>query len=381
MELIIIGLLTLLLIIIIAGIIIYVFIINKDNKNKTNEIDNKQHEEQLRELTNKQTEISTLLSQLNTSMQEQSERSLKSLSGYQLEVVKNLDSKLKETNEFLGKRLDLNIEKANTAYTNIAERVSKIDQTKDQMITLNKSVETLNNVLQDRQSRGVFGEIQLYYLLENAFGNNKDVFETQFTMDNRNVVDAVIKAPEPVGLIPIDSKFPLDNYRIMVDLEQEALSKKDAEKKFKTDVRKHIDDISRKYITKDTHPYAIMFIPAEAVFNEISNNHQDLVAHAHRQNVWLTSPTSLVYILSMISSMIMSNEKADNIKDILTGLDKLSKDFDRVDDRWNKYYATLNRSIEQGRDLNISIGKIVRRFKNILSQEVIDDLEDLEEEE
>lgn len=381
MEFVIIGLLILLLIIII-GVVVYLLINNNNNsKNNFNEYDNKQNEEQLRQLTNKQTEISTLLSQLNTSMQEQSERSLKSLSGYQLEVVKNLESKLKETNEFLGQRLDLNIEKANTAYTNIAERVSKIDQTKDQMITLNKSVQTLNNVLQDRQSRGVFGEIQLYYLLENAFGNNKEVFETQFMMENRNVVDAVIKAPEPVGLIPIDSKFPLDNYRIMVDLEQEIATKKEAEKKFKLDVRKHIDDISRKYITKDTHPYAIMFIPAEAVFNEISNNHQDLVAHAHKQNVWLTSPTSLVYILSMISSMIISNEKTDNIKDILIGLERLSREFERLEERWNKYYGTVNRSIEQGKDLNITFDKITRRFKKTLSQEIIDDIEDLEEEE
>ena len=110
----------------------------------------------------------------------------------------------------------------------------------------------------------------------------KMVYETQHKFSNGAIVDALLFAPAPLGTIAIDSKFPLENYQRMTDKSKDKNYRDQAEKLFINDVKKHINDISEKYIIPgETSDEAIMFLPAEAIFAEINAYHAELINYAY----------------------------------------------------------------------------------------------------
>ena len=132
-----------------------------------------------------------------------------------------------------------------------------------------------------------------------VFGENNDkIYKLQYTFETGVIADCVLFAPEPLGMVAIDSKFPLDNYRLMIDKKAGIVERQNAEKNFKSDVKKHIDAIASKYIIKGvTSNQAIMFLPAEAIFAELNAYHPDIIDYAYKKRVWLASPTTLMLSL------------------------------------------------------------------------------------
>lgn len=172
--------------------------------------------------------------------------------------------------------------------------------------------------------------------------------------------------PEPLGTIAIDSKFPLENYQIMVDKNNSNAERNNAEKQFKIDVKKHIDAISSKYIIPGlTSNQAIMFLPAEAIFAEINAYHSDLVEYAYKKHVWITSPTTLISSLTTIELILKNMERDKYAKVIHDELNKLGLEFSRYKERWDKLsrsIETVNKDIES---INITTDKITKRFTAI----------------
>lgn len=121
------------------------------------------------------------------------------------------------------------------------------------------------------------------------FGENNDkIYKLQYTFENGSIADSVLFAPEPLGVIAIDSKFPLENYQNMVNKENSKESRNMYEKLFKQDMKKHIDAISSKYIIPGvTSDQAILFLPAEAIFAEVNAYHQDIIDYAYKKEYGL----------------------------------------------------------------------------------------------
>ncbi len=204
---------------------------------------------------------------------------VKELADFKLEIMKNtnenfnsinevLEYRLAVMNEKVNERLDENFSKTNKTFTNILERLTKIDEAQKKIDSLSTDIVSLQSVLTDKKTRGIFGEINLNHILVNIFGeNNNKIYQEQFMFPNNTIADAVIFAPKPLGTIAIDSKFPLENYRAMVDRTKTKIERETAEKRFKIDVKKHIDAISSKYIIEGiTSTQAIMLLPSEAIF-------------------------------------------------------------------------------------------------------------------
>ena len=200
---------------------------------------------------------------------------VKELSNFQLELLKTMNEEFDKTNEMLeyrltimnekvNERLDQNFNKTNKTFTSILERLSKIDEAQKKIDNLSTDIVSLQSILTDKKTRGIFGEVNLNHILVSIFGeNNNRIYQTQYAFPNNTIADAVIFAPKPLGTIAIDSKFPLENYRIMVDKNKSKLDRDLAEKQFKIDVKKHIDAISSKYIIPGiTSSQAIMFLPS-----------------------------------------------------------------------------------------------------------------------
>ena len=278
-----------------------------------------------------------------------------------------IDNRLNVINDRVNQRLDDNFEKTNKTFNNVLEKLAKIDEAQKKIDSLSTDIVSLQGILTDKKSRGIFGEVNLTHILASVFGDKNDkVYRLQYTFENGSIADAVLFAPEPLGTIAIDSKFPLENYRIMVDKNQDKLSREAASKLFKDDVKKHIDAISSKYIIPGvTSDQAIMFLPAEAIFAELNAYHDDIIEYAYKKRVWITSPTTLMSTLTTIEVIIKNQERDKYAKIIQEELQKLSIEFGRYRDRWDK----LSRSIESVNkdvlDIHTTTEKISKRFDSI----------------
>ncbi len=284
-----------------------------------------------------------------------------------------IERKLNMINDHVNERLDVNFEKTNKTFASVLERLSKIDEAQKKIDSLSTDIVSLQSILTDKKSRGIYGEINLKHILVNVFGENNDrIYKLQHTLSTGAIVDSVLFAPEPLGTIAIDSKFPLENYRIMIDREASKEDRTLAEKQFKLDVKKHIDAISSKYIIKgETSDQAIMFLPAEAIFAELNAYHQDIIEYAYKKRIWLASPTTLMSTLTTIELVIKNIEKDKYTNIIHEELNKLSIDFSRYKERWDKLSRSIDAVSRDANDIHITTEKISKRFESINNVENI----------
>ncbi len=303
---------------------------------------------------------------------------IKNFADFRLEILKGMNEDFERQNEKLEKRLiminekvnerlDENFSKTNKTFTSVLERLSKIDEAQKKIETLSTDIVSLQSILTDKKSRGIFGEVNLKHILVSIFGeNNNKVYRMQYTFPNGTISDAVIFAPEPLGTVAIDSKFPLENYQIMVDKNKPIEMRQIAEKKFKQDVKYHIDAISSKYIIPGiTSDQAIMFLPAEAIFAELNAYHTDIIEYAHKKRVWITSPTTLISTFTIIQVLLKNIERDKYAKVIHQELNKLGLEFARYKERWDKLSRSIETVSKDAQNINITTDKITKRFESI----------------
>ena len=284
----------------------------------------------------------------------------------------NVENKLLLINEKVNERIDQNFEKTNKTFNNILERLTKIDEAQKKIDSLSTEIVDLQSVLTDKKTRGIFGEVNLNYILSSVFGeNNLNVYDLQHKMSNGSIADSILYAPEPLGTICIDSKFPLENYQRMTDKTLSQSERDVATKLFKNDVKKHIDAIADKYIIPgETALEAIMFLPAEAIFAEINAYHPELLKYSYDKKVWITSPTTLMSTLTIIQMILKNMERDKYAKVIHEELNKLSKEFQRYRERWDKLSRSIETVTKDIQDINITTEKITKRFDSISGVDV-----------
>lgn len=341
MEYIIIGLLVVI-------IILLIILLSRGNNNLIERLG--------RVETNTVKELSSFRSDLSKSMSEDFEH-----------LEDKVEKRLLLINDKMNERLDENFSKTNKTFTNVLERLSKIDEAQKKIDSLSGDIISLQSILTDKKSRGIFGEVNLKHILSSVFGeNNEKIYRLQYTLPNTTIADAVIFTPDPLGTVAIDSKFPLENYRLMVDKNKSTTERQLYEKQFKIDVKKHIDAISSKYIIPGvTSNQAIMFLPAEAIFAEINAYHNDLVEYAYKKNVWITSPTTLISSLTTIQVLLKNMERDKYAKVVHEELIKLGIEFQRYKERWDKLSRSIDTVTKDVDALNITSDKITKKFESI----------------
>jgi len=297
-------------------------------------------------------------------------------------LILNIERKLSNINDLVNERLDKNFEKSNKTFMDVLSRLSKIDEAQKKIDDLSIDIISLQSVLTDKKTRGTFGEVNLEYILNNAFGSSASgIYKTQYKFNSGHIVDALLFAPAPLGTISIDSKFPLENYQKMTDRTKSKEERMLAEKQFVLDVKKHINDIKEKYIVPGvTSNEAIMFLPAEAIFAEIHAYHQELITYAYNNNVWITGPTTLISTLSTISMIVKNIERDKYAKIIHEELNKLSVEFMRYKDRWDKLSRNIKAVNTTVDEITTTTDKITKRF-DMINKVEIKELENKNEEE
>lgn len=288
-------------------------------------------------------------------------------------LTNGVEENLSKINDKVNERLDQSFNKTNETFHNILERLSKIDEAQKNIESLSTDIVSLQSILTDKKARGTYGEVQLYQILASIFGEEKDgkTYKTQCSLSNGTIVDALLFAPEPLGKLSIDSKFPLENYQRMTDRNLPESERVEAEKQFKKDMQKHIDTIAKKYIIPgETSDQAIMFLPAEAIFAELHSYHYDIIEKAQQKRVWITSPTTLIATLTTMQVILNQIEREKNAELIQKELVELEKEFNRYRKRWDDLSKHMDTVSKDVKDIHTTTNKISKRFEKVSNAEI-----------
>ena len=285
------------------------------------------------------------------------------------QLTQEIQQRLQEISGQVDKRLADGFDKTTATFVDIVKRLAMIDEAQKKITELSSNVVSLQSLLNDKRSRGAFGEVQLSALIRNLLPESNIRF--QHPLSNGKRVDCMLLLPEPTGNIPIDAKFPLENYHKLIS--PEYLDKKSIEQQFRIDIRKHIEDIADKYIIAgETADGAMLFLPAEAIFAEIHSRFNDLVEYANQRRVWLVSPTTMMAIVTTARAVLKDAATRKQVHVIQEHLAYLAKDFTRFQKRMDSLAKHIGQAKEDVDDVNTSARKLTSRFEKIEKVEYAD---------
>ncbi len=340
------------------------------------EMQRSSNESQLQRLSDMQGKLEQRFGELQQGIEkrlgEMAQQSIEKMAASNMQVQKTLQERLQEISGQVEKRLDKGFEKTTATFTDVVKRLALIDEAQKKITELSGNVVSLQEVLTDKRARGAFGEVQMSGLVSNIMPESS--FALQHTLSNGRRVDCMLFLPEPTGDIAIDSKFPLDSYQRMLDPDATDADRLLAEKQFRQDIKKHIKDISDKYIIPgETADGAIMFIPAEAVFAEIHAHQPELVEEAQRARVWMVSPTTMMAVLTTARAVLKDSATRKQVHLIQEHLVMLSKDFERFRTRMDNLSRHIKQANKDVEEVNTSAKKISLRFDKIEKVELADE--------
>ncbi|WP_390911364.1 DNA recombination protein RmuC [Pseudosulfitobacter sp. SM2401] len=261
-----------------------------------------------------------------------------------------------------------------TSLTQLQERLAAIDKAQDNITKLSGDVLSLQDILSNKQTRGAFGEIQLTDIVGKALP--RDSYKLQETLSNGKRADCLISLPNPPGPIVIDSKFPLDAYEALRNAKTD-YDLKAAVVRFKVDVKKHIRDISEKYIIEgETADGALMFLPSEAVYAELHANFPELVRTGFDARVWIVSPTTCMATLNTMRAILKDARMREQAGAIRTTLKQLHRDVELVVervDKLNTHFSLARKDLDGIGTAAERAGKRAERLDNFDFEELTAD--------
>ena len=254
-----------------------------------------------------------------------------------------------------------------TQLSELARRFTVLEEAAKQMGSMQTSIDTtfknFQNMLDDKQERGAFSEVELEKLLRDRLPSNYLKF--QETLSNGKRVDCLIDFGDANSRIAIDSKFVLDNFKIFKTSELEQEIKK-YKKLFEEDVMKNVKKISSDYIISgETAPHAIMFVRSESVYRSIQDSDVDLMGKAREKNVLIVSPSYLWGLLNTLRVFLKDSEMNKKAQMIIKEIGLIGKDVGRLVERTEDVEKKFNLVADQFRNIKVSAEKIQRRAEKV----------------
>jgi len=304
---------------------------------------------QLTSLTEQQTAVSAATAKI---VQESSER-----------LTKAVNERLEKVQDRMGESLQKSSKATAESLATMTERLTVIDKAQENITKLSTEVVGLQHILDDKQARGAFGEVQLEAIVEDALPAN--AYEFQHVLSNGKRADCLIKLPNPPGSVVVDAKFPLTAYRNMLDAENDT-DRAVFSRQLKADVKTHIKAISDKYIIPgETADSALLFLPSEAVYAELHAHHAGVIEASHKARVYIVSPTTMMATLTTVRAVLRGAEMRKQAGVIQTEVGTMLTDVTRLSERVGNlrtHFDRANRDIDQ---IEISAGKVQTRGTKI----------------
>lgn len=280
-----------------------------------------------------------------------------------LQIMKMLQQGSQEDRKVLLENLHKNTQSMNERLDNAARVIGDVQKNIGEMSEIGRSMRQLQEFLQSPKLRGNVGEHVLNELLSQMLP--KGSFHLQYGFKSGEKVDAAIQTA--AGIVPIDSKFPMENFRKMMAEGTEA-EKKQAGREFERDVKKHIDAISKKYILTDegTIDYALMYVPSEAVYYEVVNN-ADLFDYAGSQRVLPVSPTTFYAYMRAILMSFEGQKVEQKAKEVLSAIRAIQKDYEKVEDNLSVLQKHVNNANNMMGSVLTSFGQLGQKVSSARS--------------
>lgn len=286
----------------------------------------------------------------------------KGVSDLQKNLSENINSKLNQSQSEMTKNIQAQFAQSSKIIADVTQRLTKLDETNKRVVDVADELKSLQNVLQNPKQRGVLGEFYLKQILENMLPPG--AYELQYKMGEGMIVDAIIRLDDKI--LPIDSKFSLENYNRLVEAKAE--DKPSLEKAFKEDLKKRIDETA-KYINanKGTLDQALMFIPSEAIYYDLLANKvgaggvngRDLMQYAAvDKRVTIVGPSTLSAMLQIISQGLNSLEIQKDTEIIRSNVEKLGKHLRGFDGFMQKLGGSLSTTVGHFNNAHKELGKV-----------------------
>jgi len=344
-----ISIVLLVLLIAILGLLIYAFFFKpaerKENNNQSLLLMQQQIQEMSRSMREQMTE-SNKLAQEGSRLQFRESKEL--MQG----INKEVNEQIREIQESISEKL-----------LGVQKHVSEVSESSKQVFTIAEQLQNLEKVLKHQKQRGNLGEASLQLALENILPAGAYKFQHQF--EGGETVDAVVITKD--GMIPVDAKFSLDNYRRLVD-ETDEVRRETLEKDFTNDLKKRIDETAKYIRPKDgTLPFAFMYIPAEAIYydllvNEVGSvkaNTRSLIDYAYRdKNVIIVSPTTFAAYLQSVLYGFRAFKVEEGAKEIQKNVEKLTRHLDAYVQYFEKVGLSLGTTVNHYNTASKELGKI-----------------------
>lgn len=294
-----------------------------------------------------------------------------------LEIIKMLQTGSKEDRKVLLESLQKNTQALNERLDNAARVISSVQKNIGEMSEIGRGMKDLQEFLRSPKLRGNVGEQILKELLNQYLP--KQSFHLQYTFKSGEKVDAAIKTS--AGIIPVDSKFPMENFR-KINASKDDTERKLFEREFEKDVKGHIDSISKKYILTEegTIDYALMYIPSEAVYYEIVNNAK-VFDYAGAKRVLPVSPTTFYAYMRAILMSFEGQKIEAKARDILASIRAIQKDYTKVGDNLGILQKHLNNAYNMMGNVFTSFTQLGQKITSTqsLGQGVKEEAKELEE--
>ncbi|HEY4513054.1 MAG TPA: DNA recombination protein RmuC [Candidatus Paceibacterota bacterium] len=278
------------------------------------------------------------------------------------ELSRTVDNKIGESHKQVNESLKFHSSESNKIIRDVTERLTRLDETNKQVISFADQLQSLENILKNPKQRGILGEYYLETVLKNVLP--PESYQMQYEFPDKSIVDAVVFVKDKI--IPIDSKFSLENYNKMVE-ERDSVEKKRLEGIFVGDLKNRILETS-KYIqpTKGTTDFAFMFIPHEAIYYDLitnkvgaSEDNENLIQRAAgKYKVIITSPTSFLAYLQTVLQGLKALQIEESAKEIIKKVEDLGKHLKSYDEYHNKLGNALGTVVNHYNASNKELKKI-----------------------
>ncbi len=283
-----------------------------------------------------------------------------------LEWLKSMEGSLRSTSSSMVKTLHENSKQLNERLDRAASVIKDVGKEVGQMSEIGRNMRELQEFLKSPKLRGNIGEQVLKDLISQIFPKNSFHLQYQFKSGER--VDAAIKTD--AGILPIDSKFPMENFQRMAKADAQSGEYSTLQKEFAKDVKKHIDAIAKKYIlpAEGTMDFALMYVPSETVFYELVNM-LDLMEHAKKSRVYIVSPSTLYAHLQTILLSFEGKRIEASSREVFKLLRALQIDYNKVEENMGVLGKHINNASSQFSNVSFGFTQIGQKINSTKSLE------------
>jgi len=320
--------------------------------------------ERQREIDDKMAELSQINAELSGRLRGMGE----TLSSRQGDLARLMADRLDSVGQRVGQGLEASGKNTAEQLSKLSERLAVIDAAQERLTGMTQEVVSLKDILANKQTRGAFGQGRMEAIVRD--GLHPSAFEFQATLSNGSRPDCLIKLPGDDRAIVVDAKFPLEAFTALKDADNDA-ERDVARRRVRTDLGKHVKDISEKYLLAgETQDLAMLFVPAESIYGDLNEHFDDVMQKASRARVIIVSPSLLMMAIQVMQTMVRDRRMQEQTHLIQREVRTLLDDVRRLSDRVGKLDAHFRQAQDDIGQIVTSTEKLVRRGARIDQMEL-----------